>query len=131
MVAPAQEILTKPKNHEQRRRRIQKLCEDQLQSPSSRMKKEQDAMKQLIRSTAVAVALTCAVVARAPAAQTFDLSRDFSRTSNPNGVWSLGWEGTPGGPFSLLTWAGTVPFDNGVPVDYWRFSAPGEPAIFH
>jgi hypothetical protein len=53
----------------------------------------------------------------APPQANYDLSRDFSLVSNPNGVWSYGWEGTLGGAFSLMTYKGVNNAPNGVPVE--------------
>ena len=44
-------------------------------------------------------------------ATTWDVTADFSATANPNGVWSYGYEVTPGGSFNLYnnhvtSWAG-------------------------
>ena len=39
----------------------------------------------------------------APVRPTYDLSLDYSLSSNPNGVWSYGWEASLGSPFSVLT----------------------------
>jgi hypothetical protein len=80
-------------------------------------------------SVTSSVAVLSVNVPPPPAA--FDASRDFSSLANPSGAWSYGWKGSLGGVFNLLTVRGTVPFDNGVPVDYWRFSSSSEPAIFH
>ncbi len=41
--------------------------------------------------------------ALAAKSQTFDLSRDFSRLSNPAGAWSYGYETNVGGGFTRFT----------------------------
>jgi len=51
----------------------------------------------------VAAALFSLGPARPAAAQTYDAAGDFSATSNPNGVWSYGYETTLGGTFTLYT----------------------------
>lgn len=61
----------------------------------------------------------------------YDLARDFSQASNPNGVWSYGWQGTLGGAFNLLPVRGTVRTDNGVPIDYWQAVPLNEPTVYH
>lgn len=53
---------------------------------------------------------------------TYDLSRDFSIASNPNGVWSYGWKSTLEGPLTLLTVprsyaAGSIPIEDWVLAD--------------
>jgi len=55
----------------------------------------------------------------------FDLSRDFSIASNPNGVWSYGWKSTLDGLFSLLDSSTMSTSDNDVPVEVWQL-APGQ-----
>lgn len=49
------------------------------------------------------VLLAAGLTARPAAAQTYDAAGDFSATSNPNGVWSYGYENTLGGTFNLYT----------------------------
>jgi len=43
------------------------------------------------------------LAARPAATQTYDAAGGFSATSNPNGVWSYGYENTLGGPLNLYT----------------------------
>lgn len=38
----------------------------------------------------------------------YDAVRDFSIGSNPNGIWSYGWESSLGGPFNLYTLTDTT-----------------------
>lgn len=72
------------------------------------------------------------LVFRGPnAPQDYDLSRDFSLASNPNGAWSFGWQTTPGGTFNILPVRGTTSADNGVPLDYWQAVSMNEPTIYH
>jgi len=49
------------------------------------------------------VLLAAGLTARPAAAQTYDAAGDFSATTNPNGVWSYGYEDTLGGAFNLYT----------------------------
>lgn len=60
-----------------------------------------------LRHTAPALGLALLAVgltaARPAAAQTYDAAGDFSASSNPNGVWSYGYENTLGGPLNLYT----------------------------
>jgi uncharacterized repeat protein (TIGR02543 family) len=51
---------------------------------------------------------------------TYDLSKDFSTNSNPNGVWSYGYKTNLTGPFSLVTTRGTGSTANGVPLIAWN-----------
>ena len=44
----------------------------------------------------------------------YDLSRDFSIASNPNGVWSYGWKSTLTGAFNIFTRGIANFFSNGV-----------------
>src|SRR5213075_1173158 len=46
----------------------------------------------------------------------YDLSRDFSTASNPNGVWSYGWKSTLDGAFTLLSMSRSF-VDRGVLID--------------
>ena len=45
----------------------------------------------------------CVFLATTANAQTYDLANDFSYLSNPNGVWSYGFEKTAGGTFTPYT----------------------------
>ncbi len=60
----------------------------------------------------------------------FDLSRDFSLSSNPNGPWSYGYEGTLGTNFTLITHSEINYASNGVPIEVW--DVPDTfPAVMH
>jgi len=52
----------------------------------------------------------------------FDLSRDFSLASNPNGAWRYGYLTELGGSFGLLHAPRTFTADNGVPISVWELS---------
>jgi Immunoglobulin domain len=67
----------------------------------------------------------------AASAQNFDLSRDFTTSSNPHGVWSYGWETILGTGFTLVTQPGQGAGDNGVPYEYWGFATSVAPLFFH
>jgi len=58
--------------------------------------------------------------------QTFDLSRNFSIASNPNGVWSYGAKEAIDGTFDLLSFgrSSTGP-------DSWEFTEGRWPAVYH
>jgi len=63
------------------------------------------------RAIATALLLMSSVVsAQAPqcANADYDAVRDFSIQSNPNGVWSYGWESSLGGTFNLYALADTT-----------------------
>ncbi|HYV29204.1 MAG TPA: hypothetical protein VFA77_16845, partial [Candidatus Eisenbacteria bacterium] len=62
---------------------------------------------------------------------TYDVGRDFSLASNPNGVWSYGAVPTIGGTFTVMPVKGTVSADNGVPIDYWQIAPSVEPTVYH
>jgi plastocyanin len=74
-----------------------------------------------------AVLAVNAVVPRAD----YDLSADYSLSSNPNGVWSYGWEETMGGSFNLLLSSQTLRAPNGVPVQIWSLTPNTAPAVYH
>lgn len=59
----------------------------------------------------------------------FDLSRDFSLQSNPNGPWSYGYSATLGGPFQLFTTSKYNFDDRGTPVEVWAISVFTVPAV--
>lgn len=61
----------------------------------------------------------------------FNLRRDFSTNSNPNGVWSYGWQETPGGVFTLLTNTRSATADNGVPCNVWEYGSHTSPLFIH
>src|SRR5438477_9929925 len=62
-----------------------------------------------------------------PPAATYDLARDFSTTSNPNGVWTFGWAniGSPLVPFTYFTHDTAGP----ATVDVWAKPGGYYPAI--
>jgi hypothetical protein len=75
----------------------------------------------------VAGALGSASLAHAATA-TYNLATDFSIASNPNGVWSYGYETTLGGPLILYNTPST---SNGI--RYWNSSTvnvTGDPTVF-
>jgi hypothetical protein len=83
----------------------------------------------LRQHSAIGVALWMAATALLfNSAHGFDLSADFSRASNPNGVWSYGYEPTLGGALTLFSHSGVGPGDNGVSVEYYD---AGLNSIFH
>src|SRR5215469_1133382 len=53
--------------------------------------------------SAVFLTLLLALASACAQAQTYDAVKDFSITSNPNGVWSYGWAPTLGGTFNLYS----------------------------
>src|SRR5262249_41833189 len=53
---------------------------------------------------------------------TYDLARDFSINSNPNGIWSYGWISSIGGPFTLMDTARTNEAPN---FRIWSWSVSG------
>ncbi|MGO9462688.1 MAG: hypothetical protein ACLQIB_47215 [Isosphaeraceae bacterium] len=70
---------------------------------------------------AVALFLALVVGAARPAAAQYDPSTAFSPTSNPNGVWSYGFENVPvGSPFNLLTVPTPVPASPGPFISSWQ-----------
>lgn len=58
-----------------------------------------------------------------------DLAADFSSTANPNGVWSYGWKSSLGGSFELLSFPGTYPLENAVPVRGWSLASLAYPPL--
>src|SRR6266566_1188299 len=73
-------------------------------------------------------ALFCSFDSRAAAS--YDVGRDFSLNSNPNGAWAYGYETSLGGAFVVLTVPVTQPADNGVQVLSWQLTRFSEPAVF-
>jgi hypothetical protein len=63
-------------------------------------------------------------------ATSYDLSRDFSIASNPNGVWSYGWESTLNGAFTLLSMSRTF-VDRGVLLEELSPGVPAYPLVQH
>lgn len=64
----------------------------------------------------------------------FDPSAQFSPTSNPNGVWTYGYESVPIGvpsPFNLLTLPLPVASVPGPAIDSWQSPAFGALGVFH
>lgn len=79
-----------------------------------------------IRSCSLVVGLALSLGALAQPASTnmvYDVSRDFSHSANPNGVWSYGWKSSLDGPFTLLSVPAIYRVQNGVYVQQWL--APG------
>lgn len=54
-----------------------------------------------------------------PVLATFDISKDFSIASNPNGVWSYGWKSTLAGDYTPFVRSHASTFSNGVPFEVW------------
>lgn len=79
----------------------------------------------------LAFALLLSNVTLSRASTTFDLGSDFSKTSNPSGVWTLGWKSNQTSSLVVFPIRGTVPADNGVPIDYWQGVPLDEPTIYH
>jgi hypothetical protein len=63
----------------------------------------EDAMR-VAYTTAIVVglAMSCGV---ARANTVYDVAQDFSIASNPNGVWTYGYETTLGGPLTLYSYS--------------------------
>lgn len=61
----------------------------------------------------------------------FDLSRDFSATSNPSSAWSFGWKNAFGSAFNLLTYQLGATTANGVPEVAWALPSYYQPAVYH
>jgi hypothetical protein len=76
------------------------------------------------------VTSTEAVLTVTPAPTDFDLNRDFSTAKNPGGVWSYGWVGQLGGPFTLLEAKGVTPDQYGLPIPFWALTPNSEPAAY-
>jgi hypothetical protein len=81
---------------------------------------------------AIAVLLGLMVGTAWLASAQFDPSAQFSPTSNPNGVWTYGYESVPiGSPFNLLTLPLPVPSAPGPFIDSWQSPAFGAVGVFH
>jgi len=61
---------------------------------------------------------------------TYDVSRDFSRASNPNGPWSYGYKPALNGSFTPLVYNATGTDAEGVLLEFW-FDEYGPPAVYH
>jgi len=74
--------------------------------------------------------LAFALMASSLKAQTYDLSADFSASSNPNDPWAFGWAGSVGGTFTALTvpWVSTA--DGGEQVPSWQLTSSTTPAVY-
>jgi len=59
----------------------------------------------------------------------FDLSRDFSLDSNPNGPWSYGAKETLDGPLTLNSHRREIPV-GGEPEEAWEYTPGKSPAIY-
>jgi len=81
---------------------------------------------------AVALFLALAAGAARPAVAQYDPSSAFSPTSNPNGVWTYGYEEVPlGSPFILLPVPISVPTLPGPAIDSWQVAGFGTMGVFH
>lgn len=60
----------------------------------------------------------------------YDVERDFSIASNPNGVWSYGWKSDLTGNLTLLTVPRTY-LDRGVPIQDWVLANNQIPQVYH
>ena len=61
---------------------------------------------------------------------TYDVGRDFSVASNPNGAWSYGYVSEVGGSFTAIDFPLTQLAQNGVAVQSWQLTRHSEPAVF-
>ncbi len=59
----------------------------------------------------------------------FNLGRDFSTLSNPNGVWLFGWAGTVTGSVQPLTVRRDSPGDNGAITASWQLTYDTAPVV--
>ena len=66
-----------------------------------------------------------------PGSVVYDLQRDFSIGSNPNGAWAYGSAATLGGPFTPLSYSRVSQGSDGVPNEAWEFTQGHWPAVFH
>ncbi|MGO9462689.1 MAG: PEP-CTERM sorting domain-containing protein [Isosphaeraceae bacterium] len=81
---------------------------------------------------AVLLFLALAVGGARPAVAQYDPSTSFSPTSNPNGVWSYGFEEVPlGSPFTLLPVPIPVTSVPGPSIDSWQIAGFGTMGVFH
>jgi hypothetical protein len=84
------------------------------------------------KGTAAAVAGVLVTAMFASGQTTYDLARDYFRTSNPPGVWSYGWASELSGPVHLLTFYEVDrPLPSGQRAEYWAVSQGEPPAIYH
>jgi choice-of-anchor C domain-containing protein len=70
------------------------------------------------------------LVLPAPPPPTWDLSRDFSITANPNQVWSYGYKTAIDGTFGLNLVRQTGFQGNGVPLEVWAYQFNALPSVF-
>jgi hypothetical protein len=81
---------------------------------------------------AIAVLLGLVVGTASLASAQYDPSAQFSPTSNPNGVWTYGYESVPiGSPFNLLTLPLPVASVPGPFINSWQSPAFGAVGVFH
>lgn len=59
----------------------------------------------LLKASGITILLL--IISQAASAQIYDAVKDFSIQSNPNGVWSYGYETSWGTPLTLYIWGGT------------------------
>src|SRR5690349_13520664 len=57
----------------------------------------------------------------------YDLERDYSATTNPNGVWSYGWFGSLSSEFNLMSYHAY----SGDGIDYWLATSGRVPSVYH
>ena len=69
------------------------------------------------------------VISAAAVAADYDISTDFSPTSNPSGSWSYGAKTNLSGDFVPYEIKGTTAI-SGVPIEYWQLVAAQEPTIY-
>jgi len=86
-------------------------------------------MKRIALLFALTIGQSCGVMAQSPLSS-YDVSRDFSLSTNPSGVWSYGWKSNLLGTLTLLNSRRMVTYDNGVSVE-WLESATGQlPVVY-
>ncbi len=80
-------------------------------------------------TAAVVIAVGSIATGHFGLAADYDLSSDFSPTTNPSGVWSYGAKTNLDGGFFHYGIRGTTPL-GGVPIEYWQLVASQEPTIY-
>ena len=68
-------------------------------------------------------------IGKSPVSQVYNLSRDYSLASNPNGAWSYGWKTNVGGVFRNFGFSNHLDYANGIIYDQWARYQNNQSAI--
>ncbi len=82
-------------------------------------------------SNALGSALSASAMLLVVSPATYDLVRDYSLTSNPNGPWTFGWKSALNGSLTTFPYHGYAAQAGGAVADFWQRDASGPATVAH